>query len=63
MPDAPESSVSPVEGAAAALGVPLTVLRDSVADGRAAYGSGLVLAGPTSTSPGPGTTLRRTWTG
>ncbi|RBY94751.1 monooxygenase [Blastococcus sp. TBT05-19] len=44
--DAPESSVRSFEVAADALGVPLTVLRDSFAEGRAAYASRLVLVRP-----------------
>ncbi|WP_104524917.1 FAD-dependent monooxygenase [Blastococcus atacamensis] len=44
--DAPESAVTSIEGAAAMLGVPLTVLRDSFTEGRAAYGSRLVLVRP-----------------
>ncbi|WP_116451425.1 FAD-dependent monooxygenase [Blastococcus litoris] len=44
--DAPESAVASLDGAATALGVPLTVVRDSFADGRAAYGSRLVLVRP-----------------
>jgi 2-polyprenyl-6-methoxyphenol hydroxylase-like FAD-dependent oxidoreductase len=44
--DAPDSSVRSFEGAAAQSGVPLTVVSDSFAEGRAAYGSRLVLVRP-----------------
>jgi 2-polyprenyl-6-methoxyphenol hydroxylase-like FAD-dependent oxidoreductase len=44
--DAPAASVSSLHGAAAALGIPLTVLKDSFAEGRAAYGSRLILVRP-----------------
>ncbi len=44
--DADEDDVRAFEDAAAATGVTLTVLRDSAADGRAAYGARLILVRP-----------------
>jgi 2-polyprenyl-6-methoxyphenol hydroxylase-like FAD-dependent oxidoreductase len=44
--DAPDDAVRGFEEAAATTGVPLTVVRDSAADGREAYGARLVLVRP-----------------
>lgn len=44
--DAPDSAVAAVEGAAAGIGMPLTVVADTCADGRAEYGARLVLVRP-----------------
>jgi 2-polyprenyl-6-methoxyphenol hydroxylase-like FAD-dependent oxidoreductase len=44
--DASESAVAAFEAGTSALGVPLTVLRDGFTDGRAEYGSRLILVRP-----------------
>jgi hypothetical protein len=44
--DAAASEVARVEQAAAGIGMPLTVVTDTLADGRAEYGSRLVLVRP-----------------
>lgn len=44
--DAPEAAVAAVEGAAAGIGMPLTVVTDTRADGREEYGAPLVLVRP-----------------
>ena len=44
--DAPEGGAAAFESAAEASGVPLTVVRESYADGREAYGARMVLVRP-----------------